>query len=169
MSNSCNPKDCSLPGSSVHGILQATILEWAAIYDKILLRGRGRLPCMKGLGSHMKSHSIYPISIKEPVKGLDRAQSIICYAENTPDSIDRFKFEHMYYFPISPAVSIILIIRTNHWYKLCYWRSISSSRFCSKSTLFIRTSLTILHGEKKKSLPQMTNIFRFCFLPSWWL
>ena len=27
----CNPMDCSLPGSSVHGIFQATILEWAAI------------------------------------------------------------------------------------------------------------------------------------------
>ena len=25
--------DCSLPGSSVHGILQATILEWAAMQD----------------------------------------------------------------------------------------------------------------------------------------
>ena len=27
----CDPTDCSLPGSSVHGILQATILEWVAI------------------------------------------------------------------------------------------------------------------------------------------
>ena len=27
----CNPVDCSLPGSSVHGILQARILEWVAI------------------------------------------------------------------------------------------------------------------------------------------
>ena len=27
----CNSKDCSLPGSSVHGIFQARILEWAAI------------------------------------------------------------------------------------------------------------------------------------------
>ena len=26
-----NPVDCSLPGSSVHGILQARILEWVAI------------------------------------------------------------------------------------------------------------------------------------------
>jgi len=25
----CNPMDCNLPGSSVHGILQARILEWA--------------------------------------------------------------------------------------------------------------------------------------------
>ena len=27
----CNPMDCSLPGSSVHEILQARILEWEAI------------------------------------------------------------------------------------------------------------------------------------------
>ena len=27
----CDPMDCSLPGSSVPGILQARILEWAAI------------------------------------------------------------------------------------------------------------------------------------------
>ena len=27
----CNPMDCSLPGSSVHGILQARMLEWVAI------------------------------------------------------------------------------------------------------------------------------------------
>ena len=27
----CDPMDCSLSGSSVHGILQARILEWVAI------------------------------------------------------------------------------------------------------------------------------------------
>ena len=27
----CDPVDCSLPGSSAHGILQARILEWVAI------------------------------------------------------------------------------------------------------------------------------------------
>ena len=31
MSNSCNPRNCSLPGSSVHGIFQTRILEWVAI------------------------------------------------------------------------------------------------------------------------------------------
>ena len=31
MSDSCDPMDCSLPGSSVHGILQASILVWVAI------------------------------------------------------------------------------------------------------------------------------------------
>ena len=28
----CDPMDCSPPGSSVHGILQARILEWVAIF-----------------------------------------------------------------------------------------------------------------------------------------
>ena len=27
----CDPMDCSLPGSSVHGIFQARVLEWVAI------------------------------------------------------------------------------------------------------------------------------------------
>ena len=27
----CDPIDCSLPGSSVHGIFQARVLEWIAI------------------------------------------------------------------------------------------------------------------------------------------
>ena len=31
--NLCNPVAYSLPGSSVHGILQARILEWIAIYS----------------------------------------------------------------------------------------------------------------------------------------
>ena len=31
MSDSCDPMDCSLPGSSVHGILLARTLEWVAI------------------------------------------------------------------------------------------------------------------------------------------
>ena len=31
MSHSCNPRDCNPPGSSVHGIFQATVLAWIAI------------------------------------------------------------------------------------------------------------------------------------------
>ena len=31
MSDSCNPMDCSLPGSSVHRISLARILEWVAM------------------------------------------------------------------------------------------------------------------------------------------
>ena len=27
----CDPMDCSLPGSSIHGIFQVRVLEWGAI------------------------------------------------------------------------------------------------------------------------------------------
>ena len=37
----CDPVDCSPPGSSVHGILQARILEWVAIsFSRISSRPR---------------------------------------------------------------------------------------------------------------------------------
>ena len=47
----CNPMDCSPPGSSVHGILQARILEWVAIsfsrgYSQP--RDRTQVSCMAG-------------------------------------------------------------------------------------------------------------------------
>ena len=32
-----DPMDCSLRGSSVHGIFQARVLEWGAIHDKIII------------------------------------------------------------------------------------------------------------------------------------
>ena len=42
MSDSCDPKDCSLPGSSVHGLLQARILEWAFVpFSRIIFPTQG--------------------------------------------------------------------------------------------------------------------------------
>ena len=36
---SSDPTDCSLPGSSVHGIFQARVLEWVAIaFSAVLLK-----------------------------------------------------------------------------------------------------------------------------------
>ena len=32
----CDPMDCSSPGFSVHGILQARILAWVAVFDTSL-------------------------------------------------------------------------------------------------------------------------------------
>ena len=32
----CDPMDCSLPGSLVHGIFQARVLEWVAIFFSFL-------------------------------------------------------------------------------------------------------------------------------------
>ena len=36
---SCSPMDCSPPGSSIHGIFQARVLEWGAIVFSISVAG----------------------------------------------------------------------------------------------------------------------------------
>ena len=51
MSDSCYPTDCSLPGSSVHGILQARILERVAIFFSRVSsqpRNQTRVSCPAG-------------------------------------------------------------------------------------------------------------------------
>ena len=45
----CNPVDCSPPDSSVHGILQARILEWAAISFSRGMYGRDQHSIVKQL------------------------------------------------------------------------------------------------------------------------
>ena len=40
----CNPMDCSPPGSSIHGIFQASILEWVAIPLNIPMNTQGWFP-----------------------------------------------------------------------------------------------------------------------------
>ena len=61
MSNSLQPMDCSPPGSSVHGILQARILEWVAVPSS---RGssqpRNTNPCLLCL-LHCRQ-VLYPLS-----------------------------------------------------------------------------------------------------------
>ena len=62
-SSFCNPMDCNPPGSSVHGILQARILEWIAIFFyrgssqcrdriRVLLHCRQIVYCLSHQGSH---------------------------------------------------------------------------------------------------------------------
>ena len=50
----CDPMDCSLPGSSDHGILQARVLEWGAIAFSrwsFWPRDRTRVSCIVYLGT----------------------------------------------------------------------------------------------------------------------
>jgi len=61
-----DPRDYSLPDSSVHGILQARILEWVAIpfsrgssWSRDLLHCRQILYCLCHQGSHLLQTTIY--------------------------------------------------------------------------------------------------------------
>ena len=48
MSNFCDPMDCSPPGSSLHGISQARMLEWVAISfsRRFFFPTQGSNPCL---------------------------------------------------------------------------------------------------------------------------
>ena len=58
-SSSCDPLDCSAPGSSVHGILQARILQWVAVFSS---RGSSRprdqtcVSCISCIGRQILYH-----------------------------------------------------------------------------------------------------------------
>ena len=54
----CDPMNCSLPGSSVHGILQARILEWVAIpfsMESGVLPYSSYFAFSKNRGSHLSA------------------------------------------------------------------------------------------------------------------
>ena len=61
----CNPMDCSLPGSSVHGISQARIKEWVAIFSSMF--NIIELYILKWLKWHVLCYS-YFYTIKESFK-----------------------------------------------------------------------------------------------------
>ena len=80
--------DCSLPGSSVHGILQARILEWVAIsfsrimwtYWKILspFPGNHRVGLQVPTFS---SHGWFSPQLAPPLRGIQKSPSLKCFQE----------------------------------------------------------------------------------------
>ena len=54
----CGPMDCSLPGSSVHGIFQARVLDWVAIaFSEANPKCPEILPCQKERSPHLDKSS----------------------------------------------------------------------------------------------------------------
>ena len=62
----CNPMDCSLTSSSVHGIFQARILEWVAIYFS---KGSSQ-PRDRTQVSHMEEDSLLSEPPGKPFKAM---------------------------------------------------------------------------------------------------
>ena len=72
----CNPMHCSLPGSSVHGTLQARILEWVAIFfsrGPSWLRDWTLMSCLM----HLKASSL-------PLVPSGKPQISICLLKSYP-------------------------------------------------------------------------------------
>ena len=80
----CDPLECSLPGSSVHGIFQARMLEWVVTYfsrgsspprDRACISGifctAGRFFTAEPLGSPLKSNPIQ-FKLTQSTAGLEQ-------------------------------------------------------------------------------------------------
>ena len=60
----CDPMDCSLLGSSVHGILQARILEWIAMpSSRGIFLTQGSNPCLL----HWQAYSLTLSRLESPL------------------------------------------------------------------------------------------------------
>ena len=68
----CDPVDCSSPGSSVHGILQATILEWVAMPSS----GGSSHPGMKLMSPVLQGHSL----LTEPPGKPEKLRAVVKYS-----------------------------------------------------------------------------------------
>ena len=66
-----DPMDCSLPGSSVHGILQARVLEWGVI---AFSEGASESPAL--LAEAVRRHR--PGSWRDGVSGIESSQGPMC-------------------------------------------------------------------------------------------
>ena len=79
VSNSSDPMDCSLPGSSAHGIFQAKVLEWGAIGFSVLNLNWSKIRAeithrTGGSGSELTSVANYvELSTK---KGVSKAKPV---------------------------------------------------------------------------------------------
>ena len=74
-----DPMDCSLPGSSIHGIFQARVLEWGAIaFSRLQSMGwqRVRHDCHYGINHNGKEH-------KQKRLCVCVTESLCCTAEST--------------------------------------------------------------------------------------
>ena len=88
MSDSCDLMDCSLPGSSVHGILQERILEWVAIplsRGSSQPRDQTQVSCIGRQSPALQADSL-PI---EPLSHQGSLDTLVCIAESlcsTPEN-----------------------------------------------------------------------------------
>ena len=151
----CNPIDCSLPGSSVHGIPQARILEWVAIpfsWGFSQPRDQTWVSCIAGRFFKCLSHreaTIYDI--------MNNKKKRIQTVENwTNDSVIKFWNATWYHFHTQYTQYIFVHLKLQgtlmlrKWF-ICAWSS--NLNFSDHGNII--------------SLPSLSFKGETCFIVSW--
>jgi len=76
-----DPKDCSLPGSSVHGIFQARVLEWGAIAFSEVLSTAPNIPKLSKI--FQLNYQNYSNALYQPFSTFTEERSTCLYYINT--------------------------------------------------------------------------------------
>ena len=117
VSNSCDPMDCSPPGSSVHGILQARILEWVAISFSSCSGGRTQV------GSEDSTEQGDLLNVLAG-RGGSRASGPSGHREQLNSlPLDPFLPQVMFPPEANTQPSLLLLIFLHHDAQFCRWTS----------------------------------------------
>ena len=168
MSDSCDPTDCSLPGSSAHGILQARILEWGAIafstglltlwnyvrnqYQKRFGNNPHIFRCsvtfiMRDLWlSHWKKRQSFKLSEVQPCK------NILCY--------------HCF-SPVALGTSGVFVGTTLSLDDYLGSAGVRELRFCARLTQFREKDSWLSYGKKTEEQAGAATVFSLPLLLSY--
>ena len=136
----CNPLDCSLPGSSVHGILQARILEWIAFPFS---KGSSQLRDQTQGFPHCRQ-ILYQLSHKENPRILEWAAYPFSSRSSQPRNQTRASCIAGRFFTnwaLREARGNILqdnkghIKQTHSWHHTQWWKAESTSKFSNKTRI----------------------------------
>ena len=87
----CSSRDCSSPGSSIHGILQARILEWVAIpfsRGSSQPRDWNRVSCIAGKFFTIWTTSLFFIGMHFLSKELNQINSVVNFLDHQVSSLE---------------------------------------------------------------------------------
>ena len=142
----CDPMDCSLPGFSVHGIFQATVLEWVAIsFSKGSSRPRDWTQVSHIVGRHFtlwaQWWSLSPRDVLSHIFPYEKAKALDCVDHKKLWKIlKEIKIpDHLTCFLRNLCAGQEAIVRTGHgttdWFQTCNYRFTVSCHWNLEVTL----------------------------------
>ena len=167
----CDPTDCSPPGSSDQGILQARILEWVVISSSrgsFQARDRTRISCISctagGFFTHWAIRKAQIMMCQSRVISCDTCTTLMGNLERSSREYIHVRVQRVYWktlcLPVNFAVNLKLL------YKNCLFKKGSFDARIEKqanSTVLyfwklLRVDLESFHHKKKK-----------CHYMQWWI
>ena len=140
----CDPMHYSLPGSSVHGILQETILEWVAMLssrESSRPKDRTRVSCLAGM--FFTAESPWKPPFYPPYLPLLKCWSWAC---SSSESLRYFTSSvppaHLHGHCLSLGSHHLSLLQSNSVCSVSYWESITCTAALGSCHIFVQPPLS---------------------------